>query len=47
MNKLSLNKNPKVTLKFKGYPKTIVPKLKYLRELILETAAESAIHELE
>lgn len=47
MKNLTLNKNPEVILKFNGYPKTIAAKLNYLRELILETANESAIGELE
>ncbi len=47
MKNLSLTKNPDVGLKFKSYPKTVRPKLNYLRQLILETAKESAIDTLE
>lgn len=47
MKNLTINKNPEVAIKFKSYPKAIAPKLNYLRELILETASESAIEELE
>lgn len=47
MKNLQLKSNPEVALKFKGYPEKIIPKLNYLRKLILETAKESAISELE
>ena len=47
MKNLTLNKNPKVNLKFKSYPKSIIPKLNYLRQLVLETANENGISELE
>jgi len=47
MKTLTLNKNPTVAIKFKSYPKTIAPKLKYLRELVLEVAEESELTELE
>ena len=44
---IRLDTNPLVIEKFKSYPKEIKPKLNYLRELILETASENAISELE
>lgn len=47
MKNLSLTKNSEVILKFKSYPKTIVPKMNNLRDLILEVASESEIGELE
>lgn len=47
MRNLVLNINPAVELKFGNYPKEIKPKLNYLRELILETAEESSMSELE
>jgi hypothetical protein len=37
---IKINSDHKVELKFKGYPKTVKPKLKYLRHLIIETAKE-------
>jgi len=47
MKTLTLNKNPEVSVKLKSYPKEIALKLNYLRELVLETASESDIKELE
>jgi hypothetical protein len=47
MKNLILTKNPAVDLKFEDYPEEIKPKLIYLRKLILETANESDIIELE
>jgi len=41
MKNLQLHKNPKVSEKFKSYPKDIQPKMEYLRSLIMETAKES------
>jgi hypothetical protein len=41
MHKLKIATNPKVTDKFKAYPKPIQAKLDYLRSLIVETASES------
>lgn len=40
-------KNPAVTLKFENYPKEIKLKLDYLRQLIIETAKETNLDELE
>jgi len=47
MKNLNLNSNPEVALKFKKYPDKIAPKLSYLRKLVLETAKETNITELE
>jgi len=47
MNKPTLLKNPDVAQKFKSYPKEIAPKLKKLRELVLEVAETSNLKELE
>jgi len=47
MKNLNLNSNPEVALKLKSYPNKIIPKLNYLRELVLETASEANITELE
>ncbi len=48
IKKLEIIQNPQVKLKFKTYPKEIKTKLKYLRNLILETAAENGtIKEIE
>ena len=37
---MDLIKNPKVDEVFQDYPKSILPKMKFLRQLILETASE-------
>jgi hypothetical protein len=47
MKNLSLNSNPEALQKFKSYPTKIAPKLKYLRELVLETASELELENLE
>jgi len=41
MKELKITTDPRVTDKFKTYPKKIASKLMYLRSLIVETAAES------
>ena len=41
MDKLKINRNPKVDLVFNNYPHTIKPKIEYLRNLIIETASEN------
>ena len=40
MKNLTINKNPKIDEKFDSYPTEIKPKLDFLRNLIMETAAE-------
>ncbi|MFK7773554.1 MAG: DUF1801 domain-containing protein [Saprospiraceae bacterium] len=48
MKNLNINSNPKVEDVYKKYPKPFGKKLKYLRKLILDTAAEiESINELE
>lgn len=48
MPKLKIKKDPRVTTKYKNYPKEIKPKMDHLRSLILETAEEvDSIVELE
>ena len=47
MKTLVLETHEPVTLKFKSYPKDVAPKLNDLRKLILETAEESGLTELE
>ena len=48
MTKLKINSDPRVGSVFKKHPKTFSQKLSYLRQLILETAAEiEEIKELE
>ena len=48
MNEVKIIKNPKVESKFQTYPKEISLKLKYLRQLIIETATEiEHINEIE
>ena len=42
MNKLKVETDPRVPVKFAKYPKTIRPKIKKLRDLIVETAEECA-----
>ena len=42
MNGIQLKQNPAVQEKFDNYPEHIRPKMEELRELILETASESA-----
>ena len=45
---LTINKNPKVKIKFDSYPKGYDTKLHYLRDLIIETAKEiGSIEEIE
>jgi hypothetical protein len=40
MDGIKIMKNPKVEFKFNSYPKEIKPKLRFLRDLIIETASE-------
>lgn len=48
MDKLRVQSAPEVEQKFSTYPKEIVPKLAYLRQLVRETASEhEQIEELE
>lgn len=48
MNNLSIISDPRVKEVFKKYPKSVVDKLKHLRQLILESAAEiESIDEIE
>lgn len=48
MKNLKINRNPKVDEKFNSYPKEIVPKMEFLRNLIIETATENEmIQEIE
>ena len=47
MNELKLTINPKVTAVFENYPEGFPAKLQYLRQLIIETAREIGIPELE
>ena len=47
MKKLQITSHPKVEEKFQAYPKKIKKKLVYLRQLILETAKEIGIEQLE
>lgn len=48
MKNLTVHSNPKVEEVFKKYPKSVGKKLKYLRKLILTTAAEiESISEIE
>jgi len=45
---IKINKNPAINPKFKSYPKTIRPKLEYLRNFIITTATEiETIDEIE
>ncbi len=47
MQSKKINQNPKVKQKFNTYPAAIKTKLMYLRKLILETATECGIEEIE
>ena len=48
MRTLNITINPKVTAKFKAYPKPIQAKLNHLRSLIVETASENeSVEQLE
>ncbi len=38
---MKINRNPKVDHKFRSYPEAVQSKLKYLRDLIIETARET------
>lgn len=40
MSNLNIKQNPQAKSKLESYPKDIQPKMNYLRDLILETAAE-------
>jgi len=44
---MKLTSNPSVKEKFKAYPPAIRPKIKHLRKLILDTAKDMEIPELE
>ena len=46
-NSLKINSNPKVGEKLETYPKAYQKKLQYLRKLIIETAKEEGIPEIE
>ena len=47
-HQLKINQNPQVESKFQSYPEEVQSKLKYLRNLIIETASENDnIKELE
>jgi Domain of unknown function (DU1801). len=46
MGKLKLKTNPKVSEKFAAYPERVRGKMKYLRELVIETAEEEGIDEM-
>ncbi len=41
MANLKINQNPKIEQKLKSYPKEIIPKIQFLRDLIIETAKEN------
>src|SRR5690554_2615429 len=47
MGKLKLKTNPKVNEIFAAYPKNVLEKMQYLRALVIETAKEEGIDELE
>jgi len=48
MEKLKINRNPKIEDKFKSYPKEIIHKIQFLRDLIIKTAEENeSIQEIE
>ena len=48
MKKLTINTDPRLEEKFKSYPKSIKPKLKALRKLVIDTAKEiESIEEIE
>ena len=48
MKKLKVHTNPKVKIKFQSYPKEIVPKMEYLRNLIIDAANDiDGLEELE
>ncbi len=48
MENLKINQNPKIEQKFKSYPKEILPKIQFLRDLIIETAKENeSVQEIE
>ena len=47
MGKLKLKTNPKVNEIFTAYPKNVLEKMQYLRALVVETAEEEGIDELE
>jgi len=44
---LKINKNPAVAEKFKAYPRSVRPKMKHLRKLILDAAKENNVQEIE
>ncbi|MCH7408945.1 DUF1801 domain-containing protein [Belliella sp. DSM 111904] len=47
MGRLKLKTNPKVNEVFAAYPKKVREKMQYLRALVIETAEEEGIDELE
>jgi Domain of unknown function (DU1801) len=48
MGKIKIKRNPKVDKVFASYPKTVRDKMKFLREMVIETARETeGIEELE
>lgn len=47
MGKLKLKTNPKVDAIFANYPETVQEKMQYLRSLVIETAEEKGVDELE
>jgi len=48
MSKLNINQDPRVAPKMDSYPSAVKPKIKHLRELIIQTAKENGdINEIE
>ena len=47
MSKLKINQNPLIKIRFDAYPSGVRKKLKQLRKLILESATELGLNEIE